>query len=88
MTTWDERKRKSNLAKHGVDLGFAEQFDLSAAVIEEDRDVSHEQRFRAIGFVGDKLYFLVFTLDDTGEPHVISMRRATPKERRKYAEET
>ena len=85
MTTWDESKRRSNLAKHGVPFELAARFDLDNALIEEDRDVDHEQRFRAIGFVGEKLYF-VFTLDEQGEVHVISMRPATPRERRKYAE--
>jgi uncharacterized protein len=86
MTTWDNAKSRANLAKHGVSLDLAQRFDLGGAMIEEDRDIDHEQRFRAIGFVGDKLYFLVFTLDGRGEMHVISMRPATPKERRKYAE--
>ena len=86
MTTWDEAKSRANIAKHGVSFDLAQQFDLDGAMIEEDRDIDHEQRFRAIGFVGDKLYFLVFTLDEKDEMHVISMRPATPKERRKYAE--
>lgn len=87
MATWDEQKRRSNLAKHGVDLALAEHFDWNTAAIEPDRDVDREQRFRAIGFVGGKLYFLVITLSNLDEPHVISMRRTTPKERRKYAKE-
>lgn len=86
MTTWDEAKRRSNLAKHGVDLALAEHFDFETAEIEEDRDVRHEQRFRAIGFLGERIYFLLFTLHHDGEPHVISLRPATPKEKRHYVE--
>lgn len=88
MTTWDEAKRRSNRAKHGVDLALAEQFGFDTAEVEEDRDVRHEQRFRAVGFIGDRIYFLVFTLGDAGEPHAITLRFATPKEKRRYAEGT
>ena len=87
MTTWDSVKRKTNLAKHRVDLALAEEFDFQHAVVLEDRDVAHEQRFRAIGFIGSRLYFLVFTFGPHDEPHAISLRPATPKEKRRYAEE-
>ncbi len=86
MTTWDEAKRRSNLAKHGVDLADSERFEFDTARIEEDRDVRCEQRFRAIGFLGDRLYFIVFTPGAGDEPHVISMRLATPKEKRSYVQ--
>jgi uncharacterized DUF497 family protein len=86
MPTWDEQKRRSNLVKHRVDLALVERFDFETAAIEEDRDIRHERRFRGIGFIDDRLYFLVFTYNRDGEPHAISLRPATPKERRRYAE--
>jgi uncharacterized DUF497 family protein len=86
MITWDARKRRSNLAKHGIDLALAELFDLDTAQVEEDRDVRHETRFRGTGFIGDRIFFMVFTLNEEGDPHVISLRPATPKEKRRYAE--
>lgn len=86
MTSWDASKNRRNIAKHGVDLALADGFDFETAIIEEDRDIDHEQRFRAIGLVRETMYFLVFALDDRGEPRVISMRRVTPRERRRYAE--
>jgi uncharacterized DUF497 family protein len=45
MTTWDEAKNRANIAKHGVSFDLAERFDLDGAMIEEDRDIDHEQRF-------------------------------------------
>lgn len=86
MITWDERKRRSNLSKHRVDLALAQQFDLDTAHVEEDRDARHEVRFRSTGFIGDRMFFMVFTLNEEGDPHVISLRPATPKEKRRYAE--
>jgi uncharacterized DUF497 family protein len=87
MARWDERKRQSNLAKHGVDFALADRFELDTALVEEDRDSSGEQRFRSIGYIGDVLYFLAFKIEVDGNLRVISLRRATPKERRRYAEE-
>jgi|1185.fasta_scaffold1233699_2 uncharacterized DUF497 family protein len=87
MTTWDEAKRRSNVAKHGVDLAEAELFEFETALVEDDRDAEGEQRFRAVGFIGDRLYFLVYTLREDEEVHAVSLRPATPKERKRYAEE-
>jgi uncharacterized protein len=86
VVTWNETKRRENLDKHKVDLALAAQFDFQAALVEDDRDVRPEQRFRAIGPIGSTLYFLVFTLGENDEPHAISLRRAEPKERRRYVE--
>jgi uncharacterized DUF497 family protein len=84
MITWDADKRKRNIRKHrGVDLSLAERFDFVTAVIENDWESVGEQRFRAIGWIDDRLYLLVYTLrgDDT---HVVSLRLATRSEYRRY----
>jgi uncharacterized DUF497 family protein len=86
MVTWDEAKRRQNLAKHGLDLADAQRFDLDTAKIEEDRDATGERRFRATGWLEDKLRHLVFTFRGD-EVRVISLRPVTPKERRNYEEE-
>ena len=86
MTTWDEAKRRRNLAKHGVDFAIAEQFDFVTAVIEEDDSERYgEQRQIATGRIGDALYVYVYSLRGD-EDHAISLRKATPRERRRYAE--
>lgn len=87
MTTWDESKRRENLRKHGIDLAETEHFEFDTALVEEDRDVRREARFRAIGWLQGRLCFLVFTLREADEVHAISLRPATPKERRRYHEE-
>lgn len=87
MTTWDQAKRRSNLAKHGIDLADADNFEFETALVEEDRDAEGEQRFRAIGFIRDRLHFLVYVLRDDDEVHAISLRPANAKERKRYAED-
>ncbi len=87
MTTWDEAKPRCNLAKHGVDLAIAERFDSHTAILcEDDTETYGEQREIAIGWIDDELYVYVYTLRGD-EDHAISLRKATPRERRRYVEE-
>jgi uncharacterized protein len=87
VTTWDEAKRRRNLAKHGVDFRIAERFNFGTAVIREDTSERYgEQRDIAIGWIDDTLYVYVYTLR-RDEDHAISLRKATPKERRRYDKE-
>jgi uncharacterized DUF497 family protein len=84
MTTWDERKRRSNLAKHGVDLALAERFDWLTAVIEEDDSEPYgEQREVATGWIDSVLYIYVYTVRNE-QDHAISLRKARPKDYRDY----
>ncbi len=86
MTTWNEAKRRRNLAKHGVDLAIGERFDfVTAIIIEDDSEAYGERRDVAIGWIDDALYVYVYTLRGN-EDHAISLRKANPKERRWYAE--
>jgi uncharacterized protein len=83
----DEAKRRSNLAKHGVDFAIAERFDFHTAWIREDASEAYgERRDIAVGWIDDALYVYVYTLRDK-EDHAISLRKATPKEQRRYVEE-
>ena len=85
MTTWDERKRRSNIAKHGVDFVVAERFHWDEADIEEDDSEAYgEQREIATGWIGDALYVYVYTIRDNDD-HAISLRKANAKEYRRYA---
>lgn len=60
MIEWDEIKRRSNIAKHGIDFAIAEGFDwLSAYVVEDDRYDYGETRFIATGNVGNTAYTMV-----------------------------
>ena len=86
MTTWREDKRGENARKHGIDLADAEVFEWAAALDEEDRTEDYgEQRFRAIGPIGDDLYVYVYTVNEDGTDHAVSLRKADKKEKRHYA---
>jgi len=80
MFEWDEAKRAANLAKHSVDFAEAEEFDWESAVIDRDRRRDYgEDRFRAIGFIGERLHVLIYT--ERGQStRVISLRKANDKE--------
>ncbi len=87
MTTWDERKRRANIAKHGVDLALAERFEWHDAVFEEDDSEKYgEQREVATGWIGATLYVYVYTMRDQDD-HAISLRKASAREARRYARE-
>ncbi|HEY6873078.1 MAG TPA: BrnT family toxin [Geobacteraceae bacterium] len=81
---WDEAKRKTNQEKHGVDFAEVEGFDWETAfVIPDTRADYGELRYRAMGFVGKRLYALVFT-PRSGTVRLVSLRKANPREAKCY----
>jgi uncharacterized DUF497 family protein len=83
--TFDPRKSERNVRLRGISFDRAAEFDFSAATFDQDtrRDYG-EIRTLALGFIGETLHALVFTVRD-GAIRVISLRRANRKERNKYA---
>ncbi|HEY2363616.1 MAG TPA: BrnT family toxin [Candidatus Angelobacter sp.] len=87
---WDARKNRENLAKHGV------RFELATLVFEDPLAVSvpdpfeEEERWQTIGLVKGVLIVLVIhAAEQSGddiEIRIISARKATLQERRKYEE--
>ena len=81
---WDEIKRATNLAKHGLDFADVARFDWDNAAVEPDlRHDYGEARFRAFGRLGDEFFSIAFTLR-SGVVRVLSFRLANRKERRTY----
>jgi len=80
--TWDERKRKVNLAKHGIDLRDAESiFDGPLVTVEDTRENYGEPRFVSLGLLHGIPVSLVYT--ERGDSiHVISIRKALKHEAR------
>ena len=77
MLVWDEPKRLSNLAKHGLDFeDLDETFFLSSLVVP-----AKENRHMAIGRLADGTIAVVFAVLGTEGVSVISMRPASRKER-------
>jgi uncharacterized DUF497 family protein len=86
---WDEAKAKSNRRKHGVSfadamLVFADPF----AMVEQDRLEAGELRWQTLGLVGGMVLLLVAHTvrdeDQDGIIRIISARKATRKERKRY----
>ena len=69
LYAWDERKRASNLRKHGVDFAIVQNFDFETAlVLRDDRKNNGEERFRREGRI-----------------RVISLRKSNAREITNYA---
>ena len=82
---FDPVKDARNLAKHGVSLADATEFEWETARTQEDvRFIYAEKRFEAKGWLRGSVHVLVFCLRG-GETRVISLRRANEREIRTYA---
>ncbi|MCB8873709.1 BrnT family toxin [Acidisoma silvae] len=80
---WDEAKRLSNLAKHGLDFADAYMLFLAFHVRIEARTTGNERRWLAIGTIDGKPITAVFTTRQSSI-RLISFRRSHHGERRKY----
>jgi hypothetical protein len=83
---WDDRKAAANLLKHKVSfLEAATVFEDPYVLVEPDPAHSAgESRELAIGFSMKKRVLLVVYVEPEEHIRLISARRATPEERRKY----
>jgi len=89
---WDSEKAKVNLAKHRVAFALATRvWDDPFHVAFPERIENGERRWLALGLVGREMLLVVAhsypdALDEE-RIRVISARKATPKERRRYENE-
>jgi uncharacterized DUF497 family protein len=82
--TWDEKKRKLNLAKHGIDFADAEAvFDGPLVTAEDRREPYGEPRYVALGLLEDIVVSIVYT-ERGDEIRIISIRKALKHEARFY----
>jgi uncharacterized DUF497 family protein len=81
---WDETKRLTNLAKHGIDFAQAARVFDGRVVEWEDRSRDYgERRWRVVGRVDHAMLFVVYTRR-SGKRRLISARRASQDERQAY----
>jgi uncharacterized DUF497 family protein len=74
--TWDETKRHTNLAKHGLDFADAERvFNGPLVLFEDTRHDYGEQRMIAIGLL-ESLVVLIVQVESDETIRIISMRKA------------
>ncbi len=84
--TYDPAKDKINITKHGVSLGSAAEFEWDEAVIWPDQRHEYgECREIGIGYIGNRLFNIVFVNRDA-ERRIISLRKANPREVKRYAQ--
>ncbi|MBI5497277.1 MAG: BrnT family toxin [Deltaproteobacteria bacterium] len=86
--TWDSRKALANREKHGV------SFEEAVTAFEDPlgafwRDLLHPERMLLVG-ISEQQRLLVVVHVEVAEDatRIISARRATPHERRRYEEDT
>jgi uncharacterized DUF497 family protein len=85
--TWDDRKSKTNLKKHGIDFADAETvFAELVLTFADDRFDYGEHRFVTVGMLNDIVVVVAHTEIDE-EIRIISMRKATKNEQKIYFQE-
>jgi uncharacterized protein len=82
---WDAGKARRNLEKHGVSFEAASLVFDDPMLISEPDPHPDEDRWRVIGRVRMTTLFVVHTvIEADGTGRIISARRATPSERKRY----
>ena len=78
--SWDETKRKANIAKHRLDFADASRvFESPMVLFEDDRQAYGEQRMIGIGLLESLVVFIVHVESET-HIRIISMRKADSNE--------
>ena len=82
---WDDEKAASNERKHGISFAFATLvFDDPNVDDLPDEDADYgEDRWLATGFVHPLMLSVVYTVRGS-KTRLISARKATPYEQRRY----
>ena len=85
MFEWDPGKARSNKTKHGVSFDEVKWFEFADALEIDDTDIRDDgqPRIKAIGFIGDRLHVMIYTVRND-RIRVISLRRAENEEKRAY----
>ena len=82
---WDERKRRSNLRKHGLDFAdCAPVFSGPMVTRFDDRYDYREPRYRTLGLLHGRVVSVVHTESDDGLIRIISLRKAVRHEQAVY----
>lgn len=85
--SWDERKAAANLKKHGVSFGEAATVFADPLALAID-DVEDPERTLLLGMSDRQRLLLVVHAElDESTIRIISARRASSQERRRYEEE-
>jgi len=82
---WDKRKNSANAEKHGLDFADAYKvFESPMLVKLDDREDYGEERWIGIGLMDMRVVVMVFTEQKENTIRVISFRKATSDETKRY----
>ncbi len=83
--TFDPKKDALNIRRHGISLQEAGELEWDTAIVREDNRYPYDEvRWLGLGYIGLFLYYVVF-VDQGGTLRIISLRKATNMEMKKYA---
>ena len=81
---WDEKKRKLNIKKHGIDFADAVKiFEGATFTMKDDRFDYSENRYITLGMLKGIIIVIAHSEEDE-LIRVISMRKATKNEQKIY----
>lgn len=83
---WDENKEKSNFRKHGISFSEGESvfYDSNSLTMPDPDHSIEEQRFIDIGTSNKNRILVVVYTEREDRIRIISVRKATNAERKKY----
>ncbi len=83
---WDKNKASANLRKHGIafDEAVTVFYDPLAATFEDVAHSSYERREITVGYSARGQLLVVASVDRGESMRVISARKATANERKRY----
>ena len=86
--SFDPAKDAANPNKHGISLARAADFDVDSAIFDRDDSQDYgEERWSAIGWLDGYLHTLTLSFLEDDSFRAISLRQATPDERKRYERE-
>lgn len=81
---WDEKKRLSNIKKHGIDfIDVPAMFDGDIVTVIDDRFDYGETRYQTLGLLKSRVIMVVHTESET-VIRIISARKANKDEEKVY----
>ena len=84
---WDDEKEKINIRKHGIDFTTAAHVfeDKNRLELYDEAHSDIEDRYITIGIINGTAYIVTVVYTERGDAiRLISARKATERERRKY----
>ncbi len=84
---FDRVKNEKNIQERGISFELAVDFDLATAKIWPDTRKDYgEKRFIALGYIGERLFSMVFTVRND-VLRIISLRKANKREVHNYEQQ-